>query len=482
MPIIILIILLFLILFIPYFRIRGVKPVENPVPSEQNLGTFGEKLSSLIRIPTVSWTDENKTDTRELIRFQEELVTLFPLVHKHMEREIPDPYSITYRWEGTRPEEEPVLFLAHYDVVPAPQEGGETWTHPPFSGIIEDGVLWGRGTLDIKSQLAFLMETAEQLLKEGFTPKRTIYFAFGGDEEISGLKGARQRAAAFKERGLKFAMIMDEGGIIARHMLKFLGEKPVALIGLAEKGFVTFKITAEGESGHSAMPSSQGTVLSTLARGITRIESRRQPSLLTAQIKGMLKGFVPWVSLPLGLIFSNLWLFSPLIRKIFSASPTTDSLIRTTQAFTVARAGEQENIIPGEASCMVNHRIIPGDTIDILKKRHLRKIKGLNLKLEDAGNWPSNNPIEPMEGEERGYNWVKETLMESHPEVITVPYLVNGSTDSKYYRDLTGQIIRFTPLIMSQEDINSVHGVNEKVSLENLNRALGFYRRLFQKL
>jgi len=482
MALIILIILFFLILFIPYIKLSKKGHIENNIPMEDNLGNFPEKLSYLIRIPTVSYTDSSKTETKELIRFQEELVGLFPLVHKNMAREIPDPYSITYKWEGTHPDEEPVLFLAHYDVVPAEQEGGETWKHPPFSGTIEDGILWGRGTLDIKSQLAFLMETAERLLSEGFTPRRTIYFAFGGDEEISGLKGAQQRAAVFKERGLKFAMIMDEGGVIASHMLKFLGDKPAALIGLAEKGFVTFRLTAAGESGHSSMPPAEGTVLTALARGIARIESERQPSLMTAQIRGMLKGFVPWVSLPLGIIFANLWLFGPLVRKIFAGTRSTDSLIRTTQAFTVARAGEQENIIPGEASCLVNHRIIPGDTIEILKKRHEKKIRGLNLKIEDAGNWPSNNPIEPAAGEDRGFNWVRETLSESHPEVIAVPYLVNGSTDSKYYRDLTGQIIRFTPLIMESEDISSVHGVNEKVSLQNLNRALGFYRRLFQKL
>jgi carboxypeptidase PM20D1 len=332
MPFIIFILLFFLLLFIRYFKLNGKDSPTTAAPRENHSAGFPEKLSTLIQIPTVSWTDQDKVDTNLLVKFQDELVRLFPLVHKHLEREVPDPYGIVYQWTGTHPEEEPILFLAHYDVVPAEEQGDENWQKSPFGGIIEKEILWGRGTLDIKSQLAFLMETAETLLQEGFSPRRTLYFAFGGDEEISGARGAQKLAMKFKERGLRFAMIMDEGGVIARNMLSFLGDKPAALIGLAEKGYVTFKITAKGESGHSSMPPAAGTVIATLARGITRIGDRRHPSLLTPQIRGMLEGFVPWVSLPLGLVFANIWFFNPLIRLIFSGSRSTDSLIRTTQA------------------------------------------------------------------------------------------------------------------------------------------------------
>ena len=478
----IIIILFFALIFIPYITLkRQVKQEISKAEAVESSG-FAEKLSALIRIPTVSWTDESKVDVDLLVEFQEKLKELFPLVHKNLKREVPDPYRITYIWEGSDKSLEPVLFLGHYDVVPAEEEGGESWVHPPFSGLIEDGILWGRGTLDIKSQIALLLETVEALLKDGFQPERTLYFAFGGDEEISGLRGAQKTAADLKAGGLSFAMVMDEGGVIAQDMLSFLKGKPVALIGQAEKGFISYKIRARGESGHSSMPPAEGTVVSRLAEGIARIGKKRQPALLPPQIKGMLKSFVPHVSLPLGVVFANLWLFSPLIKKIFAGSRTTDSLIRSTQAFTVARAGEQENIIPSEALCMVNHRIVPGDSMEALKRRHIKKLKGLDLEIEDAGNWPSNDPIEPAAGADRGFNWVKETLAQTHPEVIAAPYLVNGSTDSKYYKELTGEIIRFTPLILSPEDIASVHGVNEKVSLENLNRALVFYRTLMKKL
>ncbi len=481
MPLII-IILFFVLVFIPYLTLKKRDNPDLPTAESVESAEFPEKLAALIRIPTVSWTDESKVDVGQLTAFQDKLTELFPLIHREMEREVPDPYRITYKWEGSDKNLEPVLFLGHYDVVPAEEEGGESWKQPPFSGLIEDGILWGRGTLDIKSQIALLMETAEILIKEGFKPERTLYFAFGGDEEISGTKGAQRTAAELKAKGLHFAMVMDEGGVIAEDMLSFLKGKPVALIGQAEKGFITFKISARGESGHSAMPPAEGTVVSRLAEGTARIGKRRQPALLPPQIKGMLKSFVPHVPLPLGVVFANIWLTAPLIKKIFAGGRTTDSLIRSTQAFTVVRAGEQENIIPGEAVTMVNHRIVPGDSMAALKARHEKKLKGLDLVIEDAGNWPSNDPIVPDAGASQGYSWVKETLAQTHPEVIASPYLVNGSTDSKYYRELTGEIIRFTPLILSPEDIASVHGVNEKVSLENLNRALCFYRTLIKKL
>ena len=471
--------LFFMLLVIRYILLNRKDHKTQEIPAGAMSGSFPEKLSALIQIPTVSWTDQDKVDTKQLIRFQETLVNLFPLVHEKLEREVPDPYGIIYKWAGSHPEEEPVLFMAHYDVVPAQEQGNESWQHPPFSGIIEEEQLWGRGTLDIKCQLAFLMETAETLLQEGFQPRRTLYFAFGGDEEISGTRGAQKLAATFKARGMRFAMIMDEGGIIAQNVLSFLGEKPAALIGMAEKGFITFKLTSHGDSGHSSMPPVAGTVVNTLAQGITRLGSRRQPSRLIPQIKGLLEGFVPWVSFPLGLVFANIWLFNPLIQLIFSKNKGTDSLIRTSQAFTVVQAGEQENIIPSEASCLVNHRIVPGDTIDSIKKRHMKKLKGLNITIEDAGNWPSNDPIKPESRETQGFDWIRESLKESHPEAVAVPFLVNGSTDSKYFRELTGEIIRFTPLILNQKDIDSIHGVNEKVSLKNLERALVFYRRLF---
>ncbi len=481
---------LILTLFIRYYvmKKRYALPALSGTPMDKtgrdiaDMDAFARRLARLIQIPTVSWTDRSKRDIAKFGLFQETLKDLFPRVHKELEREIHGHFGLIYHWKAKNPEKKPVLFLAHYDVVPAGEEGGEAWTENPFSGQIKDGVLWGRGTLDIKSQLAFLMETAERLLEQGWQPARDIYFAFGGDEEISGREGAGSMAAILKEKGLKFEFIVDEGGVIAQNQLAFLKGRSAALVGLAEKGFVTFKITASGESGHSSMPPVQGTAISRLARGIVRLEKKRFPHRLDPVIKNMLERFVPCVSPGLGLIFANLWLTSPLIRFVFSRNRTTDSLIRTTQAITVINAGEQENILPGEASCLVNHRILPGDTIEVIEKRYRQVLRDNGLTVRDAGNWPANDPIKAGDTEGTGFQLIRKILAQTHPGTVTVPYLVNGSTDSKYYKDLSDQILRFTPLVLTPEDIASVHGVNEKVSLENLNNGLRFYIQFFRHL
>ncbi|MBU0970475.1 MAG: M20/M25/M40 family metallo-hydrolase [Proteobacteria bacterium] len=476
---------LILTLFVRYrwmkkrYALAAESPTPSDIPDMADKDAFARKLALLIQIPTVSWTDRSRRDTAMFVKFQETLIQLFPLVHQKLERQVLGHFGLIYHWKGKNTQKKPVLFLAHYDVVPAEDAGKDTWEQGPFSGHIKDGVLWGRGTLDIKSQLAFQMETAERLLEKGWQPDRDLYFAFGGDEEISGVEGARNMAAVFKEKNLNFEFVVDEGGVIAKDQLAFLKGRPAALVGLAEKGFVTFKITARGTSGHSSMPERQGTAIGRLARGIVRLEKKRFPSRLDPMIRNMLERFVPCVPFGLGIIFANLWLFSPLIRFVFSRNKTTDSLIRTTQAITVFKAGEQENILPNGAVCLVNHRILPGDTIDFIHHRHRQVLKDKDLGLGDAGNWPANNPITAGDPEGSGFQLIRRVLAQTHPGVVAVPYLVNGSTDSKYYGDLTDQILRFTPLVLTPKDVASIHGVNEKVSLENLNNGLRFYYQLF---
>ncbi len=485
-----------MILLFRYFSVKRLyaRPESpgshSPDIPEPDLDGLVDRFRRMIQIPTVSWTDHSKRDPALFSQFQEELVRLYPRVHQAMAREVHGDFGLIYHWRGKKGKEDasnkkPVLFLAHYDVVPAEEKGNETWEESPFSGTIKEGILWGRGTLDIKCQLAFLMETAELFLAKGWQPDRDIYFAFGGDEEIAGREGAMNMAALFKERGLEFEFVMDEGGVIAKNQLAFLKGRPAALVGLSEKGFVTFKIKATGDSGHSSMPDKKGTVIGSLARGITRLEKRTFPSRLDPLLSNMLERFVPYVSTGLGIVFSNLWLTRPLIQHIFSKNKVTDSLIRTTQAVTVFNSGEQENILPGEAVCLVNHRILPGDTIEMILRRHRQTLGDDGLTLKDAGNWPSNDPI--IAGGTggsggSGFQLIRKVLAVTHPDVITVPYLVNGSTDSKYYRDLTGQILRFCPLVLTPEDVATIHGVNEKVSLKNLDKGLQFFIQLFHQL
>ncbi|WDP90378.1 MAG: M20/M25/M40 family metallo-hydrolase [Desulfobacter sp.] len=476
---------LVLVSFVRYFSIKqkyilslGDSREEMDLPVADFAG-FVRRLSGMIRIPTISWTDRRRRDLSQFKRFREELETMYPLVHKQMDREVIGDFGLVFHWKGKNSGKKPVLFLAHYDVVPAQEEGNEKWTHPPFSGLVEDGILWGRGALDIKCQLAFQMEAAETLLAEGRVPDRDIWFAFGGDEEISGMEGAGKIAALFRERNLAFDFVLDEGGIIARDQLAFLKGTPAALIGQAEKGFVTFKVTAPGESGHSSMPPLEGTAVGRLARGIVRLEKRPFPKRLDPVLANMLERFVPHVPMGLGLVFANLWLTRPLILHIFSKNRTTDSLVCTTRAATVCRAGEQENVLPGEAACLVNHRILPGDSIARVREYHRRTLKDDGLEVAQAGDWMANEPLAAAQAGGRAFELIETILAHTHPDAVAVPFLVNGSTDSKHYRGLTENILRFTPLVLTPEDVSTIHGVNERVSLENLEKGLAFYIRLF---
>ncbi|WDP84427.1 MAG: M20/M25/M40 family metallo-hydrolase [Desulfobacter sp.] len=230
------------------------------------------------------------------------------------------------------------------------------------------------------------------------------------------------------------------------------------------------------------MPAKEGTAIGRLAQGIARLEKNLFPTGLDPVLSQMLKRFVPHVSTGLGLVFSNLWLTRPLILYIFSKNKVTDSLIRTTQAVTVFRAGEQENVLPSQATCLVNHRIMPGDSIEQIRTRHRKTLADPGLVIGDAGHWPPNEPIPsgPVDGS--GFKLIQKVLAHTHPGVVAVPFLVNGSTDSKYYHDLTDQVLRFTPLVLTPEDVATIHGVNERVSLENLEQGLAFYLQLFSHL
>ncbi len=462
-----------------YYGQSADSEIKATAPGQPDVAGVVQRFARMIQMPTVSWTDKSKRDIRIFEKFQSGLEAMYPLVHQHLTRRIISPFGIIYHWKGKDSKKKPVLFLAHYDVVPAEDKGDEVWQEDPFAGVVKDGVLWGRGTLDVKCQLLFQMETAEFLLSRGWQPEQDIFFAFGGDEEIAGVEGASVMAALFRDQGLEFEFVLDEGGVIATDQMTFLNGKAAALVGMAEKGFVTFTISAAAESGHSSMPDKGKTAIGHLARGIVRLEKKPFPAHLDPVMTSMLERFVPHVPFSLGMLFANLWLTRPLMLYIFSKNRATDSLIRTTQAVTVFRAGEQENILPSEALCKINHRILPGDTVETVRRRHTSTLTGLDLRVETSDSWPFNDPIPSGDVDGPAFNLIRRVLAITHPHVIAVPYLVNGSTDSKYYADLTRQVLRFCPLELTSKDVAGIHGVNEKVSVENIEKGLNFYIELF---
>lgn len=435
-----------------------------------------ERLARLIRLKTESFTEYERFDRDVFIRVEPLLKELYPRAFEQFEAIPMGELALLFRWEGTHPDLTPDLYLAHYDVVGA---RAEEWTHPPYAGVIEEGILWGRGCLDCKGQLAGMLEAAESLAARGSRPERTCYFAFGGDEEVAGAKGASVMARWMEEQGLSFRYILDEGGVITPDQMAGFTDAPVALIGVAEKGMVSLKLSCRGESGHSSMPPAH-TAIGRLARAVTTLENHPFPVRLDRSMKGLLKALAPRCRQPLKGLLKAQAVTKPLILKGFTKTPTTASLIRTTQAATLINGGTRENVLPDRAEGVVNYRILPGETIGTVKARVESLLAGQGIEVEVFGGWPPNDPIPAPPKETEEFSRLCAAVEECFPGIAPVPFLVNGSTDSKYYRNLSDNIFRFSPVVVSREALTGVHGVDERISRENYAAMVKFYKRLLE--
>ncbi|MGB4586910.1 MAG: M20/M25/M40 family metallo-hydrolase [Rectinemataceae bacterium] len=436
------------------------------------------KLSRLVRFPTVSSYERSEEDEEAFSALKRELPSLYPLVHGVMKVEEPSDRALLFSWKGKNPTLLPAILCAHFDVVPAENPGG--WKHPPFSGEIADGEVWGRGTQDIKVIMASLLEAAEGLIREGFAPERTVYFAFGGDEEIGGQRGAAAIAAHLDAAGVKASFLADEGGPITVGMLT-LAEKPLALVGVAEKGYADFRLSTKGSGGHASMPP-RHTAPGNLARAIRAIEDHPFPARITPTMKAFLARLAPETRQPYRFLFRQLWLTAPAIKAAFASAPTTNALIRTTAACTMLKGSSKENVLADAAEATLNVRILPGDSSAAVMAR-LRRFAApfgakVSVKHEDHIVEPSGESGTDNEG----WKAIEAALAASHPEAACIPFLFSAATDTKHYRNIVEATYRFTPLIQSPEDLKGVHGDNERVRIAELDRCAIFYRRLLEKL
>ncbi len=449
-----------------------LEPVELP---EVDADIAAGHLSLAIRAKTVSY-DDQPPDALAFYELHRTLETLYPRVHATLEREIVSDFSLLYRWRGSNPELPAVLFCAHLDVVPAAEDSLDQWQRPPFSGDVADEQVWGRGALDVKGQLIALMEAAELLIKAGFQPERTLYFAFGEDEETGGRRGAAQIAALLAKRGESLEVVLDEGGAIVQGTLPGV-ELPVALIGIGEKGYLTLRLRVEQPGGHSSAPPPSAAI-GILSRAIAAIEDHPFPAR-TAFLRETFRAIGAAASPALQLIFANQWLFGGLLRRRLSADPKTNAAIRTTAAVTLVRGGVKENVLPPAAEAVVNLRLMPGDTIPSALEHVRRAVNDQNVQIEvvEQGSWeatPLTSPDSPA------FESLSRTVREVFPGALTAPYLVMGATDARYYAGLCENVLRLTPVVMTREDLDSIHSVNERISVAALGRMVQFYQRLIR--
>jgi len=430
-------------------------------------------LAGALRLPTVSGP-AGPVEPRVFLELHAYLEATFPRVHQALRREIVGDYSLLYTWAGGEPALSPLLLLAHLDVVPAQVTAATPWTHPPFAGEIADGFVWGRGALDDKVAAISLLEAAEHLLAQGFRPRRTIYLAFGHDEEVGGREGAAKIAAVLGGRGVRAELVLDEGMAITQGIIDGI-DRPVALVGVAEKGFADVAVTAQVTGGHSSMPPSS-TAVGVLARAIAAIEADPMPARLDGVAREMLEYLAPEMAFGRRVLMANLWLFAPVARRVLAGAPSGNALVRTTLAPTMLAGSDRSNALPARASATVNVRILPGDTVDGVIA-HLRRVVGdARVTIEAAGEVAEASAISPSS--DAIFDQLMTTVREIEPRAVVAPGLVLGATDAKHYDRLSAHVYRFNPMRIGPGDLPRLHGVDERVAVADLHAAVEFYVRL----
>ena len=350
------------------------------------------------------------------------------------------------------------------------------WQHPPFGGEVADGFIWGRGAVDCKGQVVAILQAVEHLIGNGFKPSRSIYLAFGHDEETSGTHGAPRIAAWMKSQGIHPEFVLDEGTAVVTGFLP--GVKiPTGLIGIAEKGYLTLEISSQAKGGHSAMPPAS-TAIGSLAAAITRLENDPFPAH-PQELRELFRRLGSNAPFLYQLVFANLWLFAPLASRVISRLPTANASIRTTCAATVISGGVQENALPQTASALLNLRLFPGDSVAFACERVRKVIADPSIQLRALeGRALEATSKSPASSD--AYRAIEKISAGIFGEIPLVPVLIAGMTDARFYTLVSDNVYRFTPLRMTPDDMAGIHGVNERISVEGLVNMARFYYALLR--
>ncbi len=448
-------------------------------PVEVDIDDVAAHLSDAIQYCTLSTQDSSMFNPEPFLKFNAFLEQTYPLIHQKLEREVINDYSLLYKWTGSDESLKPVMFVAHTDIVPVEPGTEKNWKYDAFSGQIADGFVWGRGALDMKSTLTGLMEAAEKLLQTGFQPKRTIYFAFGHDEEIGGPEGAAKIVEVFKAKGIRVAFTLDEGMVILNEELS-PSKKQLAVIGLAEKGYVTLKISVETKGGHSSMPPTQ-TTLGVLSKAISQLEQNQMPASLSGAAGQLFDTIGPDLPFVQKALFANQWLFGGVILNQLAKKNTTNAMIRTTTAPTIMDGGVKENILPSKAHALVNFRVLPGDTVADVLAHTKKAINDPNVEITIHGR--TNGEASPIASTDSfGHRAIKKTIYQMFPGTAVTPGLVMAGTDSKHYVAIADDCYRFAPAIFGPDTPGRIHGTNERVEIEGYVKSIQYYIQLMKNV
>ena len=432
-----------------------------------------ENFKNAIRIKTISFGDSIPLDTAQFYGFHRFLESTYPLVHEKLEREKVKDYSLLYKWEGKNTSTNPIVLMAHMDVVPVEPGTESLWSVDAFEGVVKNDTIWGRGTADDKMSLVSIMEAIEKLLSENFIPERTIYLAFGHDEEIGG-NGAIAIASLLESRNIKADLVLDEGGIITVDKIPGITQ-PVALVGTSEKGYMSLELAVELSGGHSSMPASE-TAIDILTNAIVRLRANPFEADFSQSTNDFIEYIGPEQPFLQKMVFANQWLFKSTIVGIYEQTPGGNAMVRTTIAPTVINAGVKDNVIPTLVKATINFRILPGDTQESVKDRVVSVIDDPRVKISKLsfGNDPST--VTPVDG--FGFKLVEAAARKTFDQVIVAPFLMVGATDSRHFGKVSDQIIKFSPM----NDPIGFHGIDERISVKGFQDGIWFYQQLIKSI
>ena len=442
---------------------------KSPIP-EGAVDRFVEALS----IRTISYEDEADFDSTQFRQFNTFLANSYPLVHDQLDHKIFNEFSHLFKWKGSNSNLNPIVLMGHLDVVPIATLAG--WTVHPFTEGVKKDTIYGRGTMDDKIGVIGILEAVEQLLGESFQPDRDVYLSFGHDEEVLGTRGAIPISNYLKKLGVEAAFVLDEGMAIIQDLIPGISQN-TALVGIAEKGYVSLELMVAMAGGHSSMPSKE-TSIDVLSQAVSKLKQNPLPADINPVLQGFMDKLGPEMGFMAKLTFSNRWLFKNTLIGEYEKTNSGNANIRTTTSPTIFEAGIKENVIPTAARAVVNFRIIPGETVEDVVSHVTNTINDDRVQIEIMGEGSNPSPVSPTDNAE--YESIERSIKEVFPTVLSSPALVVGATDSRHFTNISSNVYRFSPFHINSKNQTCFHGIDERISVAEFENGIRFYRRVIE--